>query len=346
MRVGLIGQRGSGKTTVFNILTGQQAPVGEYSAGFRGEVHLGVIKVPDPRFEHLAETFRPKKTTPAEITFADFPFEVAGERQKGATSIPDQVREVDAVALVLDDFTAEANPMRQMSDLLAEMILADLAIVEKRHSRLKKERGSEIEIKLLERCLEILEGEQGLRDFAMTPEEESLVSGFGLLSRKPVLALFNASDERAGKPLPSACQAELDRRGIPGIQMAGQVEMEIAQLEEKDRGAFLKEMGIKEPARDRFIRAAFNLLDLVTFFTTVSDELRAWTIKRGTTAKKAAGKIHSDMERGFIRAEVMAYDDFNALGSEAKCREAGKLRLEGKDYPVRDGDIIRFRFNV
>lgn len=346
MRVGLIGHRGSGKTTIFNVLTGQQAPVGEYSAGFRGEIHLGVIKVPDPRFDRLAEIFRPKKTTPAEITFTDFPGESGGEKQKAVTSIPGQVREVDAVTLVLADFATQRNPMRELKDLLAEMILADLGIVEKRLSRLRKERGSEIEIKLLERCFELLEGEQGLRELSMTPEEEYLLSGFGLLSRKPVLALFNTSDERAGKPLPSAYREELRRLGIPGVQMAGRLELEIAQLEEADRGAFLKEMGIEEPARERFIRAAFDLLDLVTFFTTVSDELRAWTIKRGTPAKKAAGKIHSDMERGFIRAEVMAYDDFTALGSEAKCREAGKLRLEGKDYPVRDGDIIRFRFNV
>lgn len=346
MRVGLIGHRGSGKTTIFNALTGQRAPVGEFSAGFRGEIHLGVIKVPDPRFDRLAKIFRPKKTTPSEITFADFPVESGGEKQKAATSVPGQVREVDAVTLVLSDFTAAASPVRELKDLVAEMILADLGVVEKRLSRLKKERGSEIEIKLLERCFELLESERGLRELSMTPEEESLLSGFGLLSRKPVLALFNTSDERAGKPLPSAYQEELRRCGIAGIQMAGRVEMEIAQLEEADRGAFLKEMGIEEPARERFIRAAFDLLDLVTFFTTVSEELRAWTIKRGTPAKRAAGKIHSDMERGFIRAEVMAYDDFINLGSEAKCREAGKLRLEGKDYLVQDGDIIRFRFNV
>lgn len=346
MRVGLIGHRGSGKTTIFNALTGQRAPVGEFSAGFRGEIHLGVIKVPDSRFDRLAEIFRPKKRTPAEITFTDFPIDSGGEKAKTAAAIPAQVREVDAVTLVLADFGAQPNPVKELKDLVAEMILADIAIVEKRISRLKKEMGSETEIKLLERCLKLLESERGLRELSMTPEEESLLSGFGLLSRKPVLALFNTSDERAGESLPPACQEELRRCGIPGLQMAGRLEMEIAQLEEADRGAFLKEMGIEESARERFIRAAFDLLDLVTFFTTVSDELRAWTIKRGTAAKKAAGKIHSDIERGFIRAEVMAYDDFAALGSEAKCREAGRLRLEGKDYLVQDGDIVRFRFNV
>ena len=161
-----------------------------------------------------------------------------------------------------------------------------------------------------------------------------------------VLEIDRRASVRGFQEKPSLPVSRLGRRGIAGIQMAGRVEMEIAQLEEADRGAFLKAMGIEEPARERFIRAAFDLLDLVTFFTTVSDELRAWTIKRGTPAKRAAGKVHSDMERGFIRAEVMAYDDFINLGSEAKCREAGKLRLEGKDYLVQDGDIIRFRFNV
>lgn len=344
MRVGLIGHRGAGKTTIFNVLTGQQAPVGEYSAGFRGEIHLGVIKVPDLRFDRLAEIFRSKKKTPAEITFADFPVEPVGE--KGTAAISAQMRDVDAVTLVLADFSPGAKPLKDLGDLMAEMMLADIAIVEKRLSRLRKERGSEIEIKFLERALEWLEGERCLRELSMTPEEELSISGFGLLSRKPVLALFNMSEERAGKSLPSDYQEELRRRGIPGLQIAGRLEMEIAQLEEADRGAFLREMGIAESARERFIRAAFDLLDLVTFFTTVSDELRAWTIKRGTPAKKAAGKVHSDMERGFIRAEVVAYDDFIALGSEAKCREAGKLRLEGKDYPVHDGDIIHFRFNV
>jgi ribosome-binding ATPase len=344
MKVGLIGHQGSGKTTIFNVLTGQQAAVGEYSAGFRGEIHLGVIKVPDPRVERLGAIFKPKKTTHAEITFADFPVDPVGE--KGPAAIPAQMREVDAMALVLGDFSPGAKPLKDLVDLMAEMILADLGIVERRLERLRKERGSEIEIKLFERALEWLEGERCLRELSMTPEEESLISGFGLLSCKPVLALFNTSEERAGKLLPRDYEEGLRRRGVAGLSMAGRVEMEIAQLDEADRSAFLAAMGIPGPARDRFIRAVFDLLDLVTFLTHSPNEVRAWTVQRGTPAKKAAGKIHSDMERGFIRAEVVAYDEFIALGSEAKCREAGKLRLEGKDYPVHDGDIIHFRFNV
>jgi len=158
--------------------------------------------------------------------------------------------------------------------------------------------------------------------------------------------LFNQADDKAGQSLSAAYQDELKRRGLDGLALAGKVEMEVAQLDENDREAFLKEIGIQEPARERFIRASYRLLDLISFLTTGEDEVRAWTITQGTIARKAAGKIHSDIERGFIRAEVIAYDDFVVLGSEAKCKEAGKLRLEGKDYIVQDGDIIHFRFAV
>ena len=199
---------------------------------------------------------------------------------------------------------------------------------------------------MLSRCLKTLENEESLRASSFSPDEETLLAGFGFLSRKPVIALFNVAEERAGKELPDSCQRELERLQIPGLSLSAKVEMEVAQLEDQDRHAFLTELGIQEPARDRFIRASYALLDLISFFTTGEDEVKAWTIERGTPARKASGKIHSDIERGFIRAEVAAYADFIRYGSEAKCREAGKLRLEGKDYPVQDGDIIHFRFNV
>ena len=167
---------------------------------------------------------------------------------------------------------------------------------------------------------------------SFSADEESLASGFGFLSRKPLLVIFNEPEEQAGKPLDPAYQQELNRRGLQGLALAGKVEMEIAQLDENDRAGFLKEIGIDEPARERFIRASYALLNLISFFTAGEDEVRAWTITQGTVAKKAAGKIHSDIERGFIRAEVVAYEDFIVYGSEAKCKEAGKLRLEGKEY--------------
>lgn len=344
MKVGLIGHRGAGKTTVFNMLTGLQAQVGGY--GGKEEVHLGVIKVPDARVDKLSQVFKPKKTTYAEIRFTDFPASQSDDDLKGNSNLVTQMREVDAMALVLRDFEPDADPLRQLNDLLTEMILADLTVVENRRTRLKKEKARPQEEALLERCATTLENEESLRNLEFSADDENLLSGFGFLSRKPVLVLFNQADDKAGQPLSAAYQDELKRRGLDGLALAGKVEMEVAQLDENDREAFLKEIGIQQPARERFIRASYRLLDLISFLTTGEDEVRAWTITQGTIARKAAGKIHTDIERGFIRAEVIAYDDFVVLGSEAKCKEAGKLRLEGKDYIVQDGDIIHFRFAV
>jgi hypothetical protein len=344
MKVGLIGQRGAGKTTIFNMLTGLRAQVGGF--GGKEEVHLGVIKVPDQRIDKLSAIFKPKKTTYAEIRFTDFPPAQGEADLKSNNPMVLQMREVDAIALVLRDFDEGAEPLKELNAVLTEMILADLTVVENRRSRLKKEKARPQEEALLERCAAALENEESLRTLAFTADEDNLASGFGFLSRKPMLVIFNRSEERAGAPLEEAYQEELKRRGLQGLALAGKAEMEIAQLEEADRAAFLEEIGIQEPARERFIRASYGLLNLISFFTTGEDEVRAWTIADGTVARKAAGKIHSDIERGFIRAEVIAYDDFIACGSEAKCKEAGKLRLEGKEYLVKDGDIIHFRFAV
>jgi GTP-binding protein YchF len=344
MKIGLIGHRGAGKTTIFNMLTGLQAQVGGF--GGKEEVHLGVIRVPDARIDKLSQIFKPKKTTYAEIRFTDFPASQGEDDLKSNNALVTQMREVDAITLVLRDFGGESQALKDLNDLLIEMILADLAVVENRRGRLKKEKARPLEEALLERCFQTLESEESLRTLSFSADEENLASGFGFLSRKPLLVIFNRADDQAGQALDSVYQAELKRRGLEGLALAGKVEMEIAQLDESDRVEFLKEIGITEPARERFIRASYALLDLISFFTTGEDEVRAWTITRGTAAKKAAGKIHSDIERGFIRAEVVAYDDFIALGSEVKCKEAGKLRLEGKDYVVKDADIVHFRFAV
>ena len=344
MKVGLIGHRGAGKTTIFNMLTGLQAQVGGF--GGKEDIHLGVIKVPDARIDKLSQIFKPKKTTYAEIRFTDFPPSQGEDNIKSNQALVTQMREVDAITLVLRDFDGDANPLRELNELLTEMILADLTVVEHRRSRLKKEKARPLEEALLERCAAALENEESLRSLAYSADEENLASGFGFLSRKPLLVIFNQGDEKAGKPLEANYLADLNRRTLQGLGLAGKVEMEIAQLDETDRAAFLNEAGIDEPARARFIRAAYGLMDLISFFTSGEDEVRAWTITQGTAARKGAGKIHSDIERGFIRAEVVAYDDFIVYGSEAKCKEAGKLRLEGKDYILKDGDIAHFRFAV
>ena len=342
MKVGLIGRQGSGKTTIFSALTGLSAAAG----GEKMESHLGVTKVPDARIDRLSEIFKPRKTTYAEIRFTDFPAQQGKEKLKANAALIAQMRDVDAMALVLNDFDGTSEPIKDLRDLLAEMMLADLVVVENRLEKLKKEKGKEREGEVLARCLKTLEAEESLRAVEFTADEESLLAGFGFLSRKSVIALFNVTEDRAGKDLSDAYQAELDRLKIPGLALSAKVEMEVAQLDENDRQSFLNELGIAEPVRDRFIRASYKLLDLISFFTSGEDEVKAWTIEQGTPARKAAGKIHSDIERGFIRAEVVAYEDFIRYGSEAKCREAGKLRLEGKDYVVADGDIIHFRFNV
>jgi len=356
MKVGLIGRQGSGKTTIFNALTGLNAGLGQ---GEKAESHIGVTKVPDARVDRLSAIFQPQKTTYAEIRFTDFPASQSQEKLKAnaalrqaqggehsRTTLLAQMRDVDAMALVLGAFDGSSDPIKELRDLLTEMILADLAVVENRLARLKKEQGKEREGDVLASCLKTLENEESLRNIVFTPDEETLLAGFGFLSRKAVIALFNVGEDGAGKELPDSYREELRKLQIAGLALSAKVEMEVAQLNEKDRQAFLNELGISEPARDRFIRASYGLLDLISFFTTGEDEVKAWTIKQGTSARKAAGKIHSDIERGFIRAEVAAYDDFIRYGSEAKCREAGRLRLEGKDYPVQDGDIIHFRFNA
>lgn len=350
MKVGIVGFPRSGKTTIFNALTEQEAQVGSFAEP--GAVHLGTIKVPDARVDELARRFRPRKVTYAEIVFVDFPAPLGSSSSSALdpTTIA-QMRDVDALVQVVrgfvDPLTAEPPaPVRDLEAFKSELVLNDLMIVERRLERLKKEKGKERERALLERLKQTLDAEQALRRMEWTAEEATALAGFGFLSRKPFMAVRNVGEEHAREPLPPEMQAWLEQEGVPGLVLAGQIEMEIAKLPEQDRPAFLADLGLASSARERFIRMAYELLDLISFLTAGEDEVRAWTIRRGTTAVKAAGKIHSDIERGFIRAEVVAFEDFVHYGSEAKAREAGKLRLEGKDYVVRDGDMIHFRFNV
>jgi GTP-binding protein YchF len=261
------------------------------------------------------------------------------------------MREADALVQVvrgfLDPIVEEPpDPVRDVNNFKGELVLADLAIVEKRLERLKKEKGKEREVALLQRCKELLDAETPLRHMELATEEVAALSGFGFISRLPMMVVLNVGEADLGAGMPAALQQVLQSEKIEGLVLSGKIEAEISALEAADRQAFLEDLGLKETARDRFIRAAYQLLDQVSFLTAGEDEVRAWTIKRGTSAVKAAGKIHSDIERGFIRAEITAFDDFKQYGSEAKCREVGKLRLEGKEYVVQDGDIAHFRFNV
>jgi GTP-binding protein YchF len=350
MKVGIAGFPRSGKTTIFNALTGQHADVGGFSEP--GKVHLGAIKVPDARIDRLSEIFHPRKTTYAEIVFVDFP--AAAEAAGGSaldTATLTQMRETDALVQVVRGFADAisgdaANPVRDLANFKSELLLSDLVLIEKRLERLKKEKGKEQEGALLERCKAVLDAERPLRQMDLSAEDIAATAGFGFLSRRPLMVVLNVGEADVAGDMPAAVAELLATEQLEGLVLSGKIEMEIAALEPGDRQAFLEDLGLKATARERFIRAAYELLDQISFLTSGEDEVRAWTIKRGTTAVKAAGKIHSDIERGFIRAEVVHYDDFVQYGSDAKCREHGKLRLEGKDYVVKDGDIIHFRFNV
>lgn len=350
MKVGIVGFAGSGKTTVFNTLTGLKAEVGGY--GGKDKANIGIIKVPDVRIEELAKIYKPKKKVFAEMNFVD----VAGPQGEAAksgldTKLVAEMREADALVHVVRGFE---NPLiEQPADLLRdiknfdiELILADLIPLENRLARMKKEKANPREKEIVEQCKAALDEEKPLRSLDFSAEEWQMLAGFRFLSQKPVMLLINLSEDQIGQAIPLEVEQYAKDNGYKLITMCGRAEMDIAELPIEEQGDFLKDLGISEPARDRFISSAYELLDLISFLTSGEDECRAWTIRRGTNAQRAAGKIHSDIERGFIRAEVVAYLDFIALGSEAKCRETGKLRLEGKEYLVQDGDIINFRFNV
>ena len=344
MKIGLVGYPGSGKSSVFSALTGQTVETGY---GSSGKANLGVVKVPDHRVDALAELYKPRKTTYAEITFSD----VGGGHGDGIDRTAlNGMREVDALCQVLRAFPDAAgdaaDPMRELTGLETETILADLELVEKRIARLAKERNDPRELELMKRLEADLTAERPLRGVEMSEAERKMVSGYRFLSQKPLLLVLNVPEDGAAAPAPADLSEAAAQRSLGLVVLSAQVEMDIAQLPPEEQAEFLGALGLAEPARKRFIQAAFELIDLISMLTAGPDECRAWPIPRGTAAPRAAGKIHSDIERGFIRAEVVRWDDLCKMGSEAKCRDAGKLRVEGKDYVVQDGDVVNFRFNV
>jgi GTP-binding protein YchF len=357
MHIGIIGLPSSGKTTVFQTLTHSE------SQGSRagGKVETRIVPVPDPRLQTLAAMYNPRKVTPATIEFVD-PLVVGQQGSHYVESLVSLMRDADALAHVVRAFRnpavpharGEIDPVRDFHDLNSELLLADLAVVEKRRERLakdlKKVKDAELEgeYALLQRCQEALESECPLRRLELTEAESKRLRGFGLLSSRAQLVVLNLDEAQI--PNESACMAQfLERVQAPDLQVMplyGSIESDIAQLSPEEADAFLNDLGLKQSGLDRFIRASYQLLRLCSFFTAGEKEVRAWTIVEGTLAPQAAGVIHSDLARGFIRAEVTHYDDLIASGSMAKAREAGKLRLEGKDYQVQDGDILLIRFHV
>jgi len=350
MKVGLVGFPGSGKTTVFNALTGLSAETGFGAA--RGKTNLGTVKVPDDRVKALAGLYRPKKTTLAEITFCDVAAASAGSQGQSLDETTLRaMREVDALCQVVRGFAGAAgeapDPLAEAKGLEDEMNLADLILIEKRLERLAKEKAKTGEAELLGTLKAALEAGTPLRRLdGISPEAWATLVGYRFLTQKPLLLVLNVSEDQAAVPAPEDLARHAREAGLGLVVLAGSVEMDIAQMSPEDQREFVASLGLAEAAIARFIREAYALLDLISFLTAGEDECRAWPIRRGLTAPKAAGKIHSDIEHGFIRAEVTHWEDLVRLGSEARCREAGKLRSEGKEYVVHDGDVINFRFNV
>jgi GTP-binding protein YchF len=356
MRLGIIGLPQAGKTTLFNALTRGDRPVGAMAGGGRFEVHAGVVNVPEPRVDRLSEMFQPRKTIYAQVAYAD----IAGV--EGKTGAPfsgpllNQLAQMDGfvhIVRAFDDPTVphisgSVDPARDLASVDAEFLLNDMLAVERKLERLAQDaRGGKVKDKplaaqeetLFTHLRDVLAAETPLRDIELSPAEEHLLRGYGLLTSKPVIVVLNTGDQPAESTL------EYGHKQSAVVSLQGHLEMEIAQLPPEDMDAFLAEYGIAEPSMSRVIRLSYDLLGLQSFFTVGEDEVRAWTVRRGALAPQAAGEIHTDMEHGFIRAEVVSYDDLIECGGLSQARSKGKLRLEGKEYEVQDGDVLNIRFS-
>ncbi|MBX3053383.1 MAG: YchF family ATPase [Caldilineaceae bacterium] len=353
MRIGIIGLPNSGKTTIYNALTRSDRETGPFSTG-QMETHTAVVNVPDPRVAALSAMFNPRKTIDAQVIYSD----ISGLSKGGAITGPllNAIAASDALMLVARAFEDEdvphpderIDPARDLAAIETECILNDMSVIENRLARLagQKSRGTiperqkmEKEEALLQRLAAVLEEEQPLRGVEISDEERKQLGGFGLLSLKPLLRVINGGDDDSE-------EAFADLLDENTFFLRGRLEAEIAQMEPAEAAEFLADFGIDEPGLNRAIRRCYNLLGLISFFTVGEDEVRAWTVRKDAPAPEAAGVIHSDLQKGFIRAETIAYDDLMAAGSMAEARKLGKLRLEGKEYPVMDGDILNIRFNV
>lgn len=355
MRLGIIGFSQSGKTTIFNALTRGEVPT-TFSAG-RGEVHAGIVQVPDLRLDRLVEIYNPKKTTPARIEYLDIAGLDGSAGQSGMSgALLNELAKLDAFLHIVrcfeDDNVAHhkgsLNPERDIAAMATELLLSDLMAVERKLERLTDEHKKggrdksaiEREQALFQRLQEALSDEVPLRTLEFTIDEQKILSGYSLLTFKPVMVVLNLGEGQAAPNVESAAKHSRV------VALQGKLEMEIAQLPPEEAEVFLQEYGIEELSLFSIIRESYELLGQQTFFTGGEQEVHAWTVPRKIKARQAAGFIHTDLERGFIRAEVISFADMDSLGSEAAAREHGKLRVEGKEYAVQDGDVILVRFNV
>ena len=357
MDFGILGLELSGKTTIFSLLTGHAAAAPTH----KREAHVGIAHVPDPRLDRLTAMFKPKKHTPATVKFVDVPGVVKGGAQ--SLNLP-ELRMMDGLAVVVRSFPSDAiphpegsiDPARDLELLETEMLLADLSVVTNRLERVERDMAKKktpelaAEREVLVRFKAALEKGEALRGLEVTADEEKFVKGFGLLTRKPLLVILNAGEADAGDLAGALSRAGFGRwNGRPHVAfsaVSATIEQEISAMSPEDQAEFLKGLGLPDRALDRLLHAAYDLLGLMSFLTAGEDECRAWSIPKGTHAVKAAGAIHSDFEKHFIRAEVVPFEKLMEAGSLASCRTHGTLRLEGKDYVVQDGDVINFRVSA
>ena len=364
LKCGIVGLPLSGKSTVFNVITRAGAEVKPYASG-KTEPNRALVNVPDARFDRLVEIFKPRSEKPADVEFVDLAG-LSRDAGKGAglgNSFLSFVAESEALLHVVRVFKNDSvphpensiDPLRDWHIVEAELIYRDLGVISNRLSRLDEKKAKKKltpqeaqELDLLKELEAHLLDEKPLREFPLTEEQKRALSGFAFLTLKPELVVLNLDDTQTGDVAELApLEAEMAAKGLKSVKVYGATEMELEQLDESDREEFMKDLAISEPGRDRLIHEAYKLLGLISFFTSGQDEVRAWTLRDGSTAVDAAGTIHSDLARGFIRAQVVAYDDFIANGASiAACRDKGVLRLEGKEYIVKDGDMIEIRFNV
>ncbi len=354
MKVGFLGLPGSGKTTLFNVVTGREIDPSEMG---RAETRLAVVKVPDERVERVAEVYGSAKTTQPEVTFVDLmALHTGDEHSRRDDSLTKVAGDADAFALVIQGFGSmnhrgEAlDPGADLEALLLEMTVTDLGIVEGRVRRIESELKSSRdkaspERDLLLRVEEQLGDGRLVRDMELIPDEDRMLRGFNLLTSKPLLVVFNVSDEDLRAQTCTGACTLAEEAGLTWMPVSAALEQELAELDEETQAEFLAEYDLDGLARERFIRACYDLLDVITFFTANENQARGWTISAGATAHEGSGKVHSDLYDGFIRAEVIACEKLDELGSIAACKEAGCMRLEGKDYELQDGDVLEVRFN-
>ena len=347
MKTGIIGARGAGKSTVFHALTGLPPIPG--TAEGKNRARPGQIKVADPRLDFLEEAYGSKKKVPVELTILDFAPNPK-EQKEGAALDPSLlplVRDMDALLIVVPHFAAhDQNLVSTLESIEGELVFADFDQAERRLERLKKEKGSDFERASLEKVIAWLGDGKPLRLLEMTAQEKQAFSSFGFLSRKPALVTVNCEMDSAAADVTAAERDSVHAHGLEVFRLAAAFESELWELDEAGQREMLRDAGLEAPARDRLIGALYKHLGLITFYTAGEPEAHAWSLHRGESVLDAAGVIHTDIARGFIRAEVVSYEDFAIHKSDAKVKEAGKLRLEGRDYVMRDGDMIHVRFKV